>query len=242
MSRPAWYRTARNLGGAYWVPFEVGNALQQQLDAYVARLQQAEEHLLHLRQELRASAAELQDVDALRRRAEQAVQDAADARAEAERARQDARAAAEHLAAKERERSQPPPDAALAALRADLANLRRHTAEQIALGVRQERVERLTSLAHLHDDLERAMEHFADRQEVAEAMLAMLHRVRAELRRGGAVPFGEAGDPFDPARHEAVATAPSDAFPEGTVFEVLQLGFELADGLVRPARVVVSSG
>ncbi len=241
MSRPAWYRTARNLGGAYWVPFEVANALQQQLEAYVARLQQAEEHLLHLRQELRRSAAELQDVDALRRRAEQAVQEAAQARAEAEQARQDARAAAEHLAQKERQRAGPDP-AALDALRADLANLRRHTAEQITLGIRQERVERLTSLAHLHDDLERAREHFAGQQDVAEAVLAMLHRVRAELRRGGAEPFGQAGDRFDPRRHEAVATAPSETFPEGTLFEVLQVGFALDDGLVRPARVVVSSG
>ena len=49
------------------------------------------------------------------------------------------------------------------------------------------------------------------------------------------------GEAFDPHRHEALLSQPSDQ-PEGTVIEVLQKGFLLGDRVLRPARVVVSGG
>jgi len=49
-----------------------------------------------------------------------------------------------------------------------------------------------------------------------------------------------AGEPFDPAFHEAVTVLPSADVEENTVIEVLQKGFRLHDRLIRPAMVVVS--
>lgn len=50
------------------------------------------------------------------------------------------------------------------------------------------------------------------------------------------------GDPFDPTVHEAVLAQPSEEFPEGAIVSVLSRGYRLHDKLLRPARVVVSSG
>ena len=48
------------------------------------------------------------------------------------------------------------------------------------------------------------------------------------------------GQPFDPARHEALTTTPAErAEDDGTVAQVYQVGYVLAGALLRPARVVV---
>ena len=48
------------------------------------------------------------------------------------------------------------------------------------------------------------------------------------------------GEPFDPARHEALTTAPAErAEEDGTVAQVYQVGYVLAGTMLRPARVVV---
>ncbi len=50
------------------------------------------------------------------------------------------------------------------------------------------------------------------------------------------------GAKFDPERQEAVANEDSDTVPEGEVIREWSSGFMLGDRLLRPARVVVSSG
>jgi len=47
------------------------------------------------------------------------------------------------------------------------------------------------------------------------------------------------GDKFDPHRHQAISTIPSDAAPN-TVVQVLQKGYALNDRVIRPALVTVS--
>lgn len=50
------------------------------------------------------------------------------------------------------------------------------------------------------------------------------------------------GQPFDPAQHEALLNQPSDEVPAGTVLQEITTGYRLHDRVIRPARVVVSSG
>ncbi|MCC6198162.1 MAG: nucleotide exchange factor GrpE [Burkholderiales bacterium] len=49
------------------------------------------------------------------------------------------------------------------------------------------------------------------------------------------------GEKFDPHRHEAMAMAPSPQ-PAGTVVTVYEKGYLVNDRVLRPAKVVVSSG
>jgi molecular chaperone GrpE len=93
------------------------------------------------------------------------------------------------------------------------------------------------------DDLERALHAFdtAEKEAVADGV-ALVHRALVTLlEREGVAELDPAGEPFDPHRHEALLTQPSDV-PEGTVLDVIQKGFLLGDRVLRPARVVVAGG
>ena len=62
------------------------------------------------------------------------------------------------------------------------------------------------------------------------------------LARFGVVGFSALGQPFDPAKHEAVGARPDSNTPAQHVLEEFQRGYMLQDRLVRPALVIVSSG
>ena len=49
------------------------------------------------------------------------------------------------------------------------------------------------------------------------------------------------GDVFDPHRHQAISTVPSE-HAQGTVAQTLQKGYLIADRVLRPALVMVSAG
>jgi molecular chaperone GrpE len=91
------------------------------------------------------------------------------------------------------------------------------------------------------DDLERALEA-ANAHEGAklEEGVALVHRaLKAALEREGLHEISTDGQ-FDPHRHEALLSQPSDA-DEGFVIQVLQKGYSLGDKVLRPARVVVAA-
>jgi molecular chaperone GrpE len=62
------------------------------------------------------------------------------------------------------------------------------------------------------------------------------------LRRHGITPIRAEGLPFDPNVHQAVMQEPDAKVPANTVTRVLEQGFLIHDRVLRPARVVVSSG
>ncbi|MEG1979291.1 MAG: nucleotide exchange factor GrpE, partial [Victivallaceae bacterium] len=47
---------------------------------------------------------------------------------------------------------------------------------------------------------------------------------------------------FDPEIHEAIAYEPSETVQDGYVVKMMNCGYKLGDLLLRPARVIVSSG
>lgn len=58
----------------------------------------------------------------------------------------------------------------------------------------------------------------------------------------GLEPVGAIGEEFDPNIHEAVAQEADDTVPEGHVKSLMQPGYRLKARLLRPAKVVVSTG
>ncbi|HSL66344.1 MAG TPA: nucleotide exchange factor GrpE [Gaiellaceae bacterium] len=92
------------------------------------------------------------------------------------------------------------------------------------------------------DDLERALEAAEQHEEAKlEDGVRLVHRALVEaLRKEGLQEIAVDGG-FDPHVHEALLSQPSEE-PEGAVIQVLQKGYELGDRVLRPARVVVSSG
>jgi molecular chaperone GrpE len=71
----------------------------------------------------------------------------------------------------------------------------------------------------------------------AEATLRELHRA---FEKAGIKIIDPAGQPFDPAWHEAMVAQESRERPPNTVLSVIQKGYSLNGRLLRPARVVVS--
>jgi len=62
------------------------------------------------------------------------------------------------------------------------------------------------------------------------------------LAENGLQPIEAEGKTFDPNLHEAIAREPSGEYPEGIVVRQARRGYRFKDRLLRPAKVVVSSG
>ncbi len=79
-----------------------------------------------------------------------------------------------------------------------------------------------------------------DSTTLAEGVAMVERKLDKTLRTAGLEAVNPVGEPFDPAKHEAVATEPA-ATPEedGTVGRVYQIGYTFKGQLLRPARVVV---
>ena len=89
------------------------------------------------------------------------------------------------------------------------------------------------------DSVERAVRMEPD-GPCAEGLRAVLEQMESVLARQGAVRIGDAGERFDPERHEAIAVQASAELPDRTIVAVERSGFALGDRVVRPAQVVVA--
>jgi molecular chaperone GrpE len=124
---------------------------------------------------------------------------------------------------------------------AELDNARRRFERQLGEQRRAERARVASEWLPVLDNLERALNHAsADPASIVTGVESVREQARAILARLGFTPIEGVGDPFDPARHEAVRIVfDVDAKP-GTVVEVLRPGFATGDLLLRPAAVVVA--
>jgi len=125
---------------------------------------------------------------------------------------------------------------------AEMDNLRKRTQREIA-DAHKFGVEKFaTSLLDVMDNLERALAveegNEAAFREGVQLTLNSWHEMmsRFEVKRIDAV-----GEVFDPHHHEALSQMPS-AEPTGTVIAQHVAGYTLHGRLIRPAKVLVSSG
>jgi molecular chaperone GrpE len=75
-----------------------------------------------------------------------------------------------------------------------------------------------------------------------EGLRMTVHRIDQVLLNRGVVAMQLAGQPFDPRRARAVATAVDAVMPEGIVIEEVRSGFLWNDQVLRTAEVIVSKG
>jgi molecular chaperone GrpE len=94
------------------------------------------------------------------------------------------------------------------------------------------------------DNLDRAVEsakQAGGENPLIQGVIATQAQLLQILVRHGITPIeAAAGQPFDPARHEAVMQQPSPDHPSGRILQVLQQGFQIHDRILRPATVIVS--
>jgi molecular chaperone GrpE len=127
-------------------------------------------------------------------------------------------------------------------VQADFENYRKRAARDQASLVARAHERLVKELLPVLDDLERALEAAEAHEEAKlEEGVALVARSLADtLRKEGLEEVLTEGK-FDPHVHEALLSQPSEA-EEGAVVEVIQKGYRLGDRVLRPARVVVSSG
>lgn len=127
--------------------------------------------------------------------------------------------------------------------RAEVENVRRRAQEDVAKARKFGTESFAENLIPVRDSLEAALaltDQTAEAwKEGVEATLRQLNGAfeRNQMREVAPVP----GDKFDPHFHQAISSVPSDQ-PQGTVVQVLQKGYTLADRVLRPALVMVSAG
>jgi molecular chaperone GrpE len=122
---------------------------------------------------------------------------------------------------------------------ADLDNYRKRSAREIERRVAEARESALRDWLDAVDSVERAVRMEPD-GPCAEGLRAVLEQMESVLARQGAVRIGDAGERFDPERHEAIAVQASAELPDRTIVAVERSGFALGDRVVRPAQVVVA--
>jgi len=103
-------------------------------------------------------------------------------------------------------------------------------------------------LLSVYDNMKRALDAATDEQRAAnKAMFEGIDLTQRELvstfAKHQITPIAPAvGDKFDPEIHQAMFEAPMPAVKAGHILQVLDEGFMIADRLLRPANVGVSSG
>lgn len=130
-------------------------------------------------------------------------------------------------------------------LQADYQNYRKRMVKELADARRYAIEDTVQPFFAVYDFLSMA-ETAAAQSDNIEAIRQGLMMIIAQYRKAfeelNLVPFDAKGLKFDPMLHDAVAHESSTEVEEGVVSKQWNCGFKLGEKVLRPARVVVSSG
>jgi molecular chaperone GrpE len=128
---------------------------------------------------------------------------------------------------------------------ADFENYKKRSAREKEEAIKYANRSLLERLVGIIDNFElglaAAKEQGAD-SPIYSGMVLVQKQLNDLLAENGLQPIEAEGKTFDPNLHEAIAHEPNKQIPEGTVLRQVRRGYRLEDRLLRPSRVVVSSG
>lgn len=121
---------------------------------------------------------------------------------------------------------------------AEYANYRRRVDRDRESVLVSTRVQFVSELLTVLDDLDRAESH----GDLTGPFKAVADKIVSVVQKQGLEPFGSDGELFDPSVHEAVQHDTSDAAGPtvAVVSSVLRRGYRIADRTLRPAMVTVT--
>jgi molecular chaperone GrpE len=125
---------------------------------------------------------------------------------------------------------------------ADLDNVRKRAQRDIEAANRYGLEKFAAELLPVRDSLELAVLNAdrADPRSLKQGQEATLQLLVKALDKLGVQVIDPLGEPFDPARHEAMLAQESTTAEPNSVTQVVQPGYELNGRLLRPARVIVA--
>ncbi len=128
---------------------------------------------------------------------------------------------------------------------ADFENYKKRSAREKEEAIKYANSALLERLVSIIDNFElglaAAKEH-GEQSPIYSGMILVQKQLNDLLAENGLQPIEAEGKKFDPNAHEAIGHEPSDQVPEGIVLRQARRGYRFKDRLLRPAKVVVSSG
>jgi molecular chaperone GrpE len=124
---------------------------------------------------------------------------------------------------------------------ADFDNYRKRVQREQDSAAQAGKRQLVLALLDVMDDFERALAYANTAPESILTGARLIHqRLMDLLQAQGVLPYTSAGQPFDPALHEAVDVINTDQAPPGVVLTELSRGYRWDDEVLRPARVRVA--
>jgi molecular chaperone GrpE len=127
---------------------------------------------------------------------------------------------------------------------ADFENYKKRAAREKEDAVKYANSSLLQRLVSILDNFElglAAAKTESEHSPIYSGMVLVQKQLNDLLEENGLQAIEAEGKKFDPNLHEAIAHEPSES-PEETVIRQARRGYRFKDRLLRPARVVVSSG
>ena len=128
---------------------------------------------------------------------------------------------------------------------ADFENYKKRSAREKEEAIKYANSSLLERLVSIIDNFElglAAAKKQGEQSPIYSGMVLVQKQLNDLLAENGLQPIEAEGRRFDPNVHEAIAHEPSDQVPEGIVLRQTRRGYRFKDRLLRPAKVVVSSG
>ncbi|HEX3835372.1 MAG TPA: nucleotide exchange factor GrpE [Steroidobacteraceae bacterium] len=125
---------------------------------------------------------------------------------------------------------------------AEMENVRKRAQRDVENASRYGLEKFAVELLPVLDSLQGAVSNAAraDAKSLAAGQEATLKLLVKAFEKLNIREINPTGEPFDPARHEAVMAQDSPTAEPNSVLQVVQSGFELGGRLLRPARVIVA--
>ncbi len=129
-------------------------------------------------------------------------------------------------------------------LAAEYDNYRKRTAKEKENIYADAKIETLTALLPVYDNLERGLAQYKDEEADSphrKGLEMIFTQFKDSLAKLGVTTIDAVGQPFDPEKHNAVMHVEDEAAGENTVVEILQQGFLLGERVLRFAMVKVAN-
>ena len=134
-------------------------------------------------------------------------------------------------------------------LAADMENQRRRQDREMADAKQYAVTAFSRELLAVSDNLSRALAAYPTEKRTSgdpiDNLLSGVEVTDRELQRVfekfGVRKFGQAGEKFDPNRHQAIYEVPDGSVTPGTIAQVVQSGYSIGERVLRPALVAVAS-
>ena len=127
-------------------------------------------------------------------------------------------------------------------VRADFDNYRKRMLKEMSQVRQTASVNLIRALLPAMDNLERALAHASAEEGFVEGVGMVYKQLQEILANEGLEPVPALHEPFDPNVHDALATAPSPDVESGRIVEEFERGYRIRDMVLRPAKVIVSTG